>query len=226
VLIVDSDPSTQQLYTASFAPADWTVLQAENGPQALALAISRQPDVIVSETLLLGFDGVTLCELLHNDVATSRIPFVFVTADATDGNLARARQSDADAVMTKPCLPAAILRAMTAVIARGRDARRRSEALNVKAGRQLAKAQALIERAGAQRVTLKKSHLRGDTTTPPSPPPLLRCGSCDRTLQYVRSHIGGVSRKHPEQWDRFSCPDGCGDFEYRVRTRKLRKVPA
>ena len=225
-LDVDGDFGTRQFYTASFTPHHWTILQAESGPEALALAISRHPDVILSETRLRGFDGFTLCTLLHNDVGTSRIPFLFVTADATESNVIRAQQSGSDAVITKPCLPAAILRAMADVIARGRDVRRRSRALTLKAGQQVAMAQALIEHASAQRLTLKKAHLRGDTTTPPSPPPLLRCGSCDGTLQYLRSHIGGVSCKHPEQWDYFMCPLGCGDFEYRARTRKMRKVSA
>ena len=224
--MVDGDLSTRQFYSDSFTPHHWRVLQAESGPEALALAISRQPDVILSETRLPGFDGFTLCALLHNDVGTSRIPFLFVTADATESNVSRAQQSSADAVIIRPCLRAAILRAMADVLARGRDVRRRSRALTLKAEQQVAIAQVLIEHASAQRLTLKEAHLRGDTTTPPSPPPLLRCGSCDGTLQYVRSHIGGVSSKHPEQWDYFMCPSGCGQFEYRARTRKLRKVPA
>ena len=98
--------------------------------------------------------------------------------------------------------------------------------LTARAEQQLAAAQALLERAGAQRLTLKKAHLRGDTTTPPERPPVLRCAFCDRELQYVRSHIGGVSSKHPEQWDYFVCSFGCGEFEYRARTRKLRKITA
>ena len=42
---------------------------------------------------------------------------------------------------------------------------------------------------------------------------------------YRRSHVGGVSSKHSEQWDYFDCEAGCGTFQYRTRTRKLRKVP-
>ena len=225
-LVVDSDLSTRRLCSDSFTPNRWTILQAESGPEALALAISRQPDVILSETRLRGFDGFTLCELLHTDVDTSRIPFLFVTADATDGNVTRAQQSGADAVITKPCLPAAIRRVMAGVINRGRRFRQRSQALTLRAGQQLATAQALIERAGARRLTLRKAHLHGDTTAPPSPPPPLRCDSCNAALEYVHSHIGGVSSKYPEQWDYFMCPAGCGHFEYRVRTRKLRKVRA
>jgi hypothetical protein len=54
--------------------------------------------------------------------------------------------------------------------------------------------------------------------------PELLCPSCDGPLHYERSHIGGVSSKHAEQWDYFLCPRGCGTFQYRERTRKLRSV--
>src|SRR5436189_192693 len=91
-LVVDGDLDTRRMYVDSFAPHRWTVLQADNGPEGLALAISRRPDVIVCETRLPGFDGFTLRELLRTDVGTSRIPFVFVTADATAGNVTRAQQ--------------------------------------------------------------------------------------------------------------------------------------
>jgi hypothetical protein len=63
---------------------------------------------------------------------------------------------------------------------------------------------------------------RFTTTTPPLPPPELVCPSCDQKLAYECSHVGGVSDRHPEQWDAFRCTS-CGSFEYRQRTRKLRR---
>jgi hypothetical protein len=61
------------------------------------------------------------------------------------------------------------------------------------------------------------------TTTPPLRPPELKCLSCDVTLKYEHSFVGGVSDRHPEQWDYYKC-DQCGTFQYRQRTRKLRRV--
>jgi hypothetical protein len=40
---------------------------------------------------------------------------------------------------------------------------------------------------------------------------------------YEHSHVGGVSQRHPEQWDYYRC-SACGRFQYRQRTRKLRRV--
>jgi hypothetical protein len=54
-------------------------------------------------------------------------------------------------------------------------------------------------------------------------PPALRCPICDGRLQYERSHAGGIGARGAEQWDYFSCAR-CGTFQYRHRTRKLRRV--
>ncbi len=71
---------------------------------------------------------------------------------------------------------------------------------------------------------LSRAYDRHDTTEPPVAPPALVCPSCDQPLRYVKSHIGGVSVRHQEQWDYFECEGGCGTFQYRQRTRKLRRV--
>ena len=78
-------------------------------------------------------------------------------------------------------------------------------------------------RAVTRRTMLSRSHARHHTTTPPAAPPVLMCPSCDRPLRYLHSHIGGVSIRHQEQWDYFECPGNCGTFQYRERTRKLKR---
>jgi hypothetical protein len=71
---------------------------------------------------------------------------------------------------------------------------------------------------------MSRTHLRGETDLPPSSPPDLICPDCDRPLEYKSSQVGGVSERNAEQWDYFSCTAGCGMFQYRQRTRKVRKV--
>ena len=56
----------------------------------------------------------------------------------------------------------------------------------------------------------------------PTTAPVLRCPTCDRVLDYVRSITSGV--QPIERWDQFSCPL-CGFYDYRHRTRRLRAVP-
>jgi len=71
---------------------------------------------------------------------------------------------------------------------------------------------------------LSRSHVRGETAAPPALPPGLICPMCDCQLDYKSSQVGGVSARNAEQWDYFVCERGCGTFQYRQRTRKLRKV--
>ena len=63
-----------------------------------------------------------------------------------------------------------------------------------------------------------------DTTEPPTAAPELVCPTCDQPLKYLKSHVGGVSARHAEQWDYYECAGGCRTFQYRQRTRKLRRV--
>jgi len=107
-----------------------------------------------------------------------------------------------------------------------KELRARSRAATSTLAAQLARSEALLERsrATAKRVTMSHALHRHDTTTPPVAPPALVCPACDLPLQYARSHIGGVSERHLEQWDYYECAAGCGTFQYRERTRRLRKV--
>jgi CheY-like chemotaxis protein len=224
-LVVDRDDDSRLLYTEFLELNRWRVIAASGGPEALAKAIAERPDVVVSETRLPGFDGLTLSELLRRDCSTAHIPVVLVSSDAS-ANLTRAAAT-ATGVLTKPFLPETLLELIEEVLERSRELRLKSTAVQATAQTRSARATAVFERVRQQRVvgmTLKKALQRGDTVVPPTPPPTLMCPNCDKPLKYLRSHLGGVSVKHREQWDYFECPRRCGTFEYRTRTRKLKRV--
>ena len=222
-LLVDRDFDTRLLYAESLEHNGWRVEEASNGPTALAKAIALRPDVVVTETRLPGLDGFALCTLLRQDLVTRTIPVIVVTGDASAEDIERANEAGASLVLTKPCLPDQLSTAIKALLEESRrigvHGPSSGRLASAGAGHRLRDA-----RAASRRGSLKKAHLRGDTVTPTTSPPLLMCPECDRWLAYQRSHIGGVSSKHPEQWDYFECPGRCGTFQYRLRTRKLRKV--
>lgn len=221
-LVVDPDWETRLLYRECLAFHRWSVMEAESGPEALAKAIGCRPGLIVSETRLPGFTGIALCQLLRRDVATHHVPFVFVTADVQPATLAKATQAGADLVLTKPCPPDQLLEGIRAAVVRTR--RQQTEAVPLTQPREDERAltPAALANTSSRRTTLKNLHRRGETGNPPRPPPVLHCPDCAQLLQYLRSHIGGVSSKNAEQWDYFECRR-CGGFEYRARTKKLRK---
>jgi CheY-like chemotaxis protein len=226
-LLVDEDTDTRRMYAEFLSMSTGCgILEADDGRDALAKAISCHPDVIVTETRLPGLSGFDLCALLRRDSSTSGIPIIFVTADALDSDVRRAKRAGADAVLVKPCLPEQLLNEIRWLLERSRELQRRSAKAREAAERQLERSSALLAKSDehAKRIRLSKAHDRRDTTSPPLSPPTLVCPDCDRPPHYQRSYIGGVSERHPEQWDYYECANGCGTFQYRERTRKLRKV--
>jgi hypothetical protein len=170
--------------------------------------------------------GFELCRILRADEQTRAIPIVFVTGDAYAQDAKRAEACGADAVLVKPCLPERLAAEIHRVLLVSHDTLKRARDVRVKASEQVARAESPLDRSqGAVRRTIaNRTFERVSTTEPPAAPLSLVCPSCDRPLRYLRSHVGGVSERHAEQWDYHECTNGCGVFQYRHRTRKLRRV--
>src|SRR5262245_24093765 len=226
-LLADSDHDSRQMYSEYLRAACFDVFEAEDGREALAKAISRRPQVIVTETQLPGIDGFHLCELLRADLFLRATPITVCTADAVPADLARAERAGADVVLTKPCLPEQLLAEIRLCLDQSKALKKRAEAARLDADQQLARAAVQLERARRLRSVrpLSRAFNRHSTVTPDLPPPRLLCPSFNRTLVYQDSHIGGISEHHQEQWDYYVCSGNCGSFQYRQRTRKLRKLP-
>ena len=211
VLIADSDDDTRSRCRELLKLAGCDVVDAADGRDALVKALSHRPTVVITETRLPIFDGYALCEVLRRDSITRGVPIVVVTAETRPTELDRARDAGADVVLTKPVPLDALLEEIQRLL----HPEKRNESTTAK------RSSARLSNE-PRRKSLTKAHPRFETDAPPATPPTLFCPSCDRPLIYERSHVGGVSSRHPEQWDDYSCPASCGTFVYRQRTRKLR----
>jgi CheY-like chemotaxis protein len=223
-LIVERDADTRRMYADFLTLSDFRTEEADDGRDALAKVFSYQPDIVVTATQLPGINGFELCALLRQDTATRSIPIVMVTGDALDADVQRAETAGADAVFAKPCRPETLFAEMQRLVHLSAALRERGRAARERLHGQLTRSGALLARSRIRRTMLNSSHTRRETTTPPIAPPAVMCPQCDLPLRYVRSHIGGVTAQNSEQWDYFECTDGCGSFQYRERTRKLRRV--
>jgi CheY-like chemotaxis protein len=212
VIVVDSDRDARELYRESLASCGVRVHEAADGREALAQVYSHRPDAIVLDARLPFIDGLQLCTILRNDAATASLRIIAITSDGAPQHIRRFRDGGADLVLVKPVRIDELTRAVrdrTALTPARIDSGPRAAAPALpKTTRTVAKA---------------RSHERYVSTNPPQPPPRLRCPQCDSILQYERSHIGGVSERHPEQWDYYVCA-AHGMFQYRHRTRKLRSA--
>jgi CheY-like chemotaxis protein len=201
---VDGDADTCELYREVFVQHGWAVSEASDGREALVRAFSEQPSIVVTELWLPFIDGVTLCRLLRRDALTTNIPIVVVTSETRDSYLQHAERAGANALLKKPSTPNVIMAEMDRLT------------------QTIAAPPTFTPPAGA-RQSLAKQHQRFETASPNEAAPHLVCPMCATPLIYEKTFFGGVSRRHPERWDRLTCPR-CGEFSYRHRTRKLRPL--
>src|SRR5262245_41225433 len=107
VLLVEPHEDTRTLYASYLTGEGCAVEVADDGPAALAKALSGRSAAIVIETRLPGIDGFELCRLLRRDPATRRAVVLFLTGDGLVTQ--EAASAGADAILLKPCMPEALL---------------------------------------------------------------------------------------------------------------------
>jgi two-component system chemotaxis response regulator CheY len=209
VLIADPDESVRTSFRAAFCGDVRDVVEAVDGRDAMAKAFTRRPSAVITELRLPFVDGLALCEVLRSDSFTRDVPLIVVTCESQPGALSRARRV-ADAVFVKPA-------PFNDVVA---------EVLRCVAGR-VGESRLLRSRAGEVMASARKrvqAHRRYFTSTPPVPPPAMKCPGCDRPLTYEHSYVGGVNAAWAEQWDYYTCTAESLRYQYRHRTRKLRRT--
>jgi CheY-like chemotaxis protein len=102
VLLVDDDPATLQMYRMALEGT--AEVMTESSPaRAVEQATRTLPDVIVLDLAMPAVDGWQLCHALSNDVATSGLPVIVLTAHDDVDVPAKAIKAGVRAVLVKPC---------------------------------------------------------------------------------------------------------------------------
>ena len=109
--MVDDDPVIVRLLEVNFTLAGYRVQQAYHGAEALALAASTRPDLVVLDLMMPGVDGWEVCTRLKADDATRDVPIIVVSARVQDEDRKRSYALGVDEYITKPFDPADLLAA-------------------------------------------------------------------------------------------------------------------
>ncbi|MDE3028188.1 MAG: response regulator, partial [Paracoccaceae bacterium] len=102
ILIVDDVVTNRIVLKVKLAAACYETVQAATGAEALRLATSVIPDLILLDIGLPDIDGITVCEQLRACVATRDIPVIMVTALTDMASKIRALEAGADEFLSKP----------------------------------------------------------------------------------------------------------------------------
>ena len=102
VLVADDEPGVRRLIR-EILTRDYIVLEAGNGEEAVSMARSQEPDIILMDMMMPRMDGLTACSAVRKDPATSGIPVLMLTAIGHGLNRRLAENAaGASGYMTKP----------------------------------------------------------------------------------------------------------------------------
>ena len=104
VLIVDDEIDIRELCTEYLTTAGYEVLQAENGAQAIEVAIEHRPDIIVMDIELPRVGGLEAIRRLGADPRTHAIPIIVLSANAIAEHT-KAERLGCTVCLVKPCDP-------------------------------------------------------------------------------------------------------------------------
>jgi DNA-binding response OmpR family regulator len=121
ILVVDDNVRTQEAIALYLRHAGYDVDVAATGPDALAAAADRTPDLIVLDLMLPGLSGLDVCRALRE---RSDVPIIMVTARTTEEDKLEGLRSGADDYVSKPFSPRELVARVATVLRRVRPARR------------------------------------------------------------------------------------------------------
>ena len=122
VLLIDDHAAAREGYTMFLVAGGYEVVQASNGEQALALASSSKPDVIVLDLGLPDIDGWEVARQLRAHPETQQIPIIALSGSDLPHERISSMRAGCDRHLGKPCMPNVLIDAIRATLSGPRDA--------------------------------------------------------------------------------------------------------
>lgn len=101
-LLVVDDNHDMRRYIRSLLKKEYKLLEAENGVEAMKIIEKHQVDLIVSDLLMPEMDGLELSKRVKENLATSHIPFLILTAVHSEENEKKCYSIGVDEYLCKP----------------------------------------------------------------------------------------------------------------------------
>lgn len=116
VLVVDDDPAIRLICSTWLSLDGYEVLEAADGQDALQLALTEAPDIVLLDLSLPVLDGFGVAAALQADERTREVPLVVLTAEVDPNVSERVGEMGAAGLFTKPFDPSSVAAFVRGVI--------------------------------------------------------------------------------------------------------------
>ncbi len=118
ILVVDDEINIRELVRFNLESRGFKVIEAADGEEALNLAKTKDPALIILDLMLPKIDGLEVCRILKGDPSTKKLPIIMLTALGDEIDKIVGLELGADDYITKPFSPRELVARVRAVIRR------------------------------------------------------------------------------------------------------------
>jgi len=118
ILVVEDSADISSLIQHYLERAGHRVDVLTSGSEVVPHVRADAPDLIILDLMLPGLDGLLVCQALRQDVATSRVPIIMLTARSEESDRIRGLELGADDYVTKPFSPKELVARVAALLRR------------------------------------------------------------------------------------------------------------
>lgn len=118
ILVVEDDVDILQLVAHNLKAADFNVLTAQEGYEALSVAKKHLPQLVILDIMLPGLDGFEVCKELRRSPTTRNIPILMLTAKGEEVDRIVGMELGADDYVVKPFSPRELMLRVRAILRR------------------------------------------------------------------------------------------------------------
>jgi len=117
ILVADDESHILNVVSLKLRNAGFEVFTAADGQEALELAQSEMPDLLITDYHMPQLSGLELCHKLQEDPATARIPAIMLTARGYQLEPKDTEKSGIRRMISKPFSPRQLLASVNEVLA-------------------------------------------------------------------------------------------------------------
>ena len=119
ILIADDHDHLRLLVSKTLSGPDYRIIEARDGDEAYALALTESPDVLILDWMMPGKSGIQVVEALRKDASCRDVPVIMLTARAQNADRNRAVTLGVHSYLVKPFSPIELMETVEKILGEG-----------------------------------------------------------------------------------------------------------